>query len=104
MSTIHQEPIGSNWTTTEPFQTDEPSTARQLALAIGPLDLDTIRNHHLELTLAVSELASNAGKPWPWTADDPTVALVRALARLAVLAPDTRADAAGRLVERLAST
>ena len=103
MSPTHLEPILHDWTTPDALDDEAPSTAtaRELALTIGRLDLDDLRRHHLQLALAVAELSAGAGVPWPWTADDPTVALVRAVAKLSIVAPDVVGDAAGQLVDRL---
>jgi hypothetical protein len=79
------------------------ATARDLALAIGHLDLEMVHEHHLDLLIAVADLADAAGCGWPWGHDDPTVALVRAVAKLALVAPGARSEHAAALVATLES-
>ncbi len=102
MSPTDVKPIRRNWINNEHHSpAPAPATARELAAAIGCLDLDDLRTHHLALTLAVAELSAGAGMPWPWAVDDPTVTLVRAVAKLSLVAPDVTAGAAGAIVEQL---
>lgn len=83
-------------------RTDAPtSTARELAAAVGQLDLESLRKHHLALLLAVAELAGDAGTDWPWSPDDPTVALLRAVAKLSLDAPDASSPHAAALIAAL---
>ena len=76
-------------------------TAQSLAAALGVLELDDLRHHHIELTSATAELARAAGRDWPWGHDDPTVAVLRALAKLAILAPDATSERADHLCRQL---
>ena len=69
--------------------------------AIGTVDLDTLRHHHLALAMAVIELAADAGRPLPWSHDDPTVALLRAVAKLSLAAPGATSSAAADLLDQL---
>ena len=73
------------------------ATARALCEALAPLELDELREHHLTLAMAVAELSQSAGRAWPWGPDDPTVALLRAVAKLALDAPQATSQHAARL-------
>lgn len=75
--------------------------ADALAATIGRLDVNTMREHHLALAMAVIELAADGDRPLPWSHDDPTVALLRAAAKLALTAPEATSSAAADLLERL---
>lgn len=65
-----------------------PMTAAEVSAMVGELDLETARAHHVEMTTVVAELARSAGMDWPWTHDDATVSLLRALALMSLVAPD----------------
>lgn len=75
--------------------------ADALAAAIGGVDIETMRDHHLALAMAVIELAADGERPLPWSHDDPTVALLRAAAKLALTAPEATSSAAADLLQRL---
>lgn len=75
--------------------------ADAFAHELGAVELDTARDHHLALAMAVIEFAVDAGAPLPWSHDDPTVALLRAAAKLSLTAPHATSSAAADLVERL---
>jgi hypothetical protein len=60
-----------------------------------------MRDHHLALAMAVIELAADGERPLPWSHDDPTVALLRAAAKLALTAPQATSSAAADLLQRL---
>ena len=81
-----------------------PARADEFVRSVAPLDLDTLRAHHLELAMAVIELAADAGSPLPWGHDDPTVALLRAAAKLALTAPSATSSAAADLIASFGST
>ena len=76
--------------------------ADALSRAIGAVEIDAVRQHHLALAMAVVELAADAGAPLPWSHDDPTVALLRAVAKLSLTAPGATSSAASDLLDRLA--
>lgn len=99
-----------------PTQLDDPASAGIGALdptgsiradvfahVLGTVDLHTLRRHHLSLAMAVVELAADAASPFPWTHDDPTVALLRAAAKLSLTAPEATSSAAAFLVDQLAA-
>ncbi len=75
--------------------------ADALAAAIGSVEVDAMRDHHLALAMAVIELAADGGRPLPWSHDDPTVALLRAAAKLALTSPAAHSSAAADLLARL---
>jgi len=78
------------------------ASADALSRVLGQTSLDALREHHLALAMAVIELAADAGRPLPWTTDDPTVALLRAAAKLTIDHPDATSSAAAGLIDRLA--
>lgn len=77
-------------------------TARELAMALGSLELDHLQRFVPELAAAVAELAATAGKPWPFGADEPVVLLLRALAKLSIDAPSAASARAAALMELVA--
>ncbi len=76
--------------------------ADALAAAIGSVEVETMRDHHLALAMAVIELAADGGRPLPWSHDDPTVALLRAASKLALTTPGATSSAAADLLAQLA--
>jgi hypothetical protein len=78
-------------------------TARDFAVSIGSVELDVLRAHHVDLAAVTAELARDAAMEWPWTPDDPTVALLRALARIAIAAPDATSHRATALRGQIGS-
>lgn len=76
-------------------------TASEIGHVVGNLEPDEARRHHIEMTAVVAELARDADMDWPWTHDDPTVGLLRALALLAMLAPDAVSARASTLCRRI---
>ncbi len=75
--------------------------ADALAAVIGSVEVDAMRDHHLALAMAVIELAADAGRPLPWSHDDPTVALLRAASKLALTTPGATSSAAADLLAQL---
>ncbi len=75
--------------------------ADALAAAIGSVEVETMRDHHLALAMAVIELAADGGRPLPWSHDDPTVALLRAASKLALTTPGATSSAAADLLAQL---
>lgn len=72
--------------------------------AVGAVDLEELRHHHLALAMAVIEFAADGERPLPWSHDDPTVALLRAAAKLSLTAPDATSAAAADLIASLQAT
>ncbi|MFV0259123.1 MAG: hypothetical protein ACK5PP_11835 [Acidimicrobiales bacterium] len=77
------------------------ATARALVEVLAVRDLDELDRHRLDLAVAVAELSAAAGRDWSWGPDEPTVALVRAAAKLALVAPRAASTQAARLVRTL---
>lgn len=79
--------------------TNEPGrdTASELIQTLGRVEIDDLRSHHVTLVIAVAELSRDAGLDWPWGPDDPTVALLRAAAKLAIDAPEAASEHAAFL-------
>lgn len=73
------------------------ATARELVDALADVGVDDLRDHHLALVLAVAEISQEAGAHWSWGPDDPTVALLRAAAKLALDSPEASSIHAARL-------
>jgi len=84
----------------------ETTVSRISALALNDAlafaELADVRVHHLALAMAVIELTQDAGVRALWTVDDPTVALLRAAAKLARTNPQAMSGAAAGLAHRLA--
>lgn len=77
-------------------------TARDFVASVGSVDVDVLRDHHLDLAAVTAELARDTAMDWPWTPDDSTVALLRALARIAITAPEATSQRASALRDRIA--
>ncbi len=80
---------------------DEGSTSVELAQLVGQLDVAALRGWQVELAATVADLATAADMPWPTGPDDPTVALLRVIARIALAAPEARSVVAQQLIEAL---
>lgn len=80
---------------------ETPIDVRTLARRLGPLSPDSLRECHALLVMAVLELSEDAGKRWPWGIDDPTVALLRAVAKLSLVAPEATSATAAQLIALL---
>lgn len=76
-------------------------TAAEICRALGGVDLGVARRHHVEVATVVAELAEDARMNWPWTHDDPTVALLRALARISIVAPGSTSPKAESLFQSI---
>ena len=76
------------------------ATARELASAVGPLPLHELRPHEPDLAAAVSELAMASDQSWLRGTDEPLVVLLRAVARLSLVAPDVTSHRAAHLIDR----
>lgn len=100
MSTIQQDPIHQEWTT-RPAAADQGATARTLCSQLAPLPIDELVEVAPSLAAAVAELALLVGVPWRFSPDDPAVALLRMLARVAIIAPDASGPHCDRLGQQL---
>lgn len=79
-----------------------PTNAQDLLADLARVDVDDLRHHHVELVGAVAELARAAGLDWPWTHDDSTIAVLRALSKIALIAPAATSPRAAAIRRRLA--
>ena len=77
--------------------------AVELADALSRCELSRLSPTQTDLAAAVAELADAAGLHWPNAADDPTVVLVRVIARIATLAPHATSVHAATVMEQLPS-
>ena len=77
------------------------ASAKELAAVVGPRPIADLRPHEPELAAAVSELARASGHNWLRGQDDPLVVLLRAVARLSLIAPDVRSQRATWLIDTL---
>jgi len=87
----------------QPQKPIRTATAAEIGRLVANIDLDAARRHHVEMAAVVAELAHDADMDWPWTHDDPTVAVLRAFAKLALVAPHAVGPRAGALSESLAT-
>ena len=69
--------------------------------ALADIELDALRQHHLALAMAVSELAGDSGSGLRWTQEDSIVVLLRAAATLAMTVPSATSRSAVGLIEQL---
>ncbi len=79
--------------------------ADELNHVLSAHDVASLQPHHLALAMAVIEFAADAGEagrtPLLWSHDDPTVALLRAAAKLSLTTPHATSSAAYELAEQL---
>lgn len=80
------------------------ATARELAAVVGPLPLDELRPHEPDLAAAVCELAMASDQAWLRATDEPLIVLLRAVARLSLVAPDTHSQRAASLIAALGAS
>jgi hypothetical protein len=80
-----------------------PASAQHLLANLARVELDDLRHHHVELVAATADLARAARLDWPWTQDDPTVAVLRALSKIAIIAPGATSPRAAALGRQLAN-
>ncbi len=119
MTSTEAMPIEHNWTATQeraasagsqpaatvatPNDVPTCATAATIARAVGGRDLRELADWKREIAAVVIDLAANAGSDWPFGHDDPTVALLRALGRLALKNPDVTSDLGAQLIDALGS-
>lgn len=77
------------------------ASARELVAAVGGHELAILDPLRRDLGLAVAELSRSAGGQDHWGPDEPLVVLVRALARLARVAPGARSERAAQVLGSL---
>lgn len=103
MPLLEQDPMQSDWANCAPIDhANGVVTARQVACELGHRrveDLDASLTPYL--AAAAAELAALAGISWRFSTDDAPVALLRLMARAAIVAPDVGGPHTERLLEVL---
>ena len=77
------------------------ATVCELNDELGRWSVAALNAYQAELAVAVLSLARESGQPWRIGHDEPTVALLRISARLALLQPDIATAATAQLLELL---
>ena len=93
-----QDPISAEWTTDDP---PSATNARLLCEQLVPLSNEQLVAVLPAMAAAAAELALVAGVPWRFSLDDPPVALLRLIARIAIRAPDAGGPHTARLAAQL---
>lgn len=103
MTRAGTDPILSDWRTIDAAGGSiATATAADVTAHLARLDVADIDPEWLPvLAAAAAELASIAGIPWPFSTDDPPVALLRLLAKVTRIRPDASGPHTGRLLARL---
>ena len=97
-------PIARDWTTHTASTAAGPieATARDLAARLAERRVADIGADLLpDLAAAAAELGSVSGISWRFSTDDPAVALLRVIAKVAIVAPDAAGPHTTRLVTLL---
>ncbi len=97
------EPIGQHWTP-EGLEAavSPPSTAAQANERLARIEVSEVSTRLVPyLAAAAAELALLAGVPWKFSADDPPVALLRMIAKAAMIRPHVGGPHTTRLYEAL---
>ena len=98
MDVTLQDPILQEWTTLD----DAPTvTAPELCGLLAHRSTDELTALAPAMAAAAAELALLGDVPWRFSADDPPVALLRMISRVALLAPDVGGPHCARLAEAL---
>lgn len=103
MSRITTEPITPEWTSFGTEEAIDPtSTAAAVNARLAQFDIADIDAGLVPyLAAAAAELALVAGIAWPFSADDPAVALLRIIAKVTMRRPDAGGPHTARLHEQL---
>ncbi len=97
MTSTLQDPIDIEWTTA----VDPSASAKRLCERLAPLTADQLRSLTPAMAAAAAELALLTGVSWRFSPDDPAIALLRMIARVAIVAPDAGGPHCARLAEVL---
>ena len=104
MSCAATEPIDQYWTTGRAGRPAETSfaTATQVNQRLARFEVADIEPHLVPfLSAATAELALGAGIAWRLSSDDPAVALLRMIAKVAIKSPNVGGPHTTRLFEQL---
>lgn len=104
MSPTTTEPILQHWTPDQPGHASETSfaTATQVNERLASFEVADIETHLVPfLAAATAELALEAGIAWRLSTDDPPVALLRMIAKVAITSPNVGGPHTTRLFEQL---
>ncbi len=116
MTSTEAMPIEDNWTPRQDLNASTVTlpatpmaltadstvaTAAAIASAVGGRDLRKLAGWQRELAAVVIDLAAAADSDWPFGHDDPTVALLRVLGRLALTNPDVTSELGAQLIDAL---
>lgn len=102
MNTTATVPIGQHWTGPgQPVKTSF-ATAAQVNQRLARFAVADIETHLVPfLAAATAELALGAGIAWRFSSDDPAVALLRMIAKVAINSPSIGGPHTTRLLEEL---
>ena len=104
MNPTATEPIDRHWTTDRFGRRAETpfATATQVSQRLARVEVADIESHLVPLlAAATAELALGAGIAWRLASDDPPVALLRMIAKVAIRSPDVGGPHTTRLFEQL---
>ena len=102
MSLVVRDPI----TTNGPSESNRPRLAQSVCHALLAVDpITDLPAHQLPfLAAAAAELALCTGIRWSFSQDDPPVALLRMVAKAAIIDPDAGGPHCRRLLDELTAT
>ena len=103
MTPLGTEPIGDHWIIVQPHGVDgRVATAADVTRRLALLDLNEIDAALVPLlAAAAAEVALVTGIAWRRSPDDPPVALLRLIAKVAVGNPTASGPHTARLLDRL---
>ena len=102
MNPTATEPIDLHWTSPGHQAGTSYATAVQVNQRLARFEVADIETHLLPfLAAATAELALEAGIAWRLSSDDPAVALLRMIAKIAIKRPNVGGSHTTRLFEQL---
>ncbi|MEX2293342.1 MAG: hypothetical protein WD691_06095 [Acidimicrobiales bacterium] len=104
MTTTTTAPISSYWTSDSPDLTAGATfaSAAQVTRRLALLKVTDIEAHLLPfLAAAAAEMTFEADIPWRLSTDDPAVALLRLIAKVAIMSPHVGGPHTARLLDQL---